>query len=79
MPMAIADSEQAFPQNPHNCMLHMQRELSLSQDQSANAHARHDAVEALAVPGCHRAAGSPVPPPAHLDSEPPATIVLCVR
>jgi hypothetical protein len=40
-------------------MLHMQRKLILSQNQSANAHARHHAVEALLVaiepdPLCHR-------------------------
>lgn len=74
--------ERAFQRRyPHDCMLHMQTELSLSQGQSANAHARHDAVEALlrlgvAMPSdplrlCHR--------PAHLSSEPPATDVLCAR
>jgi hypothetical protein len=73
----IAKTGRHFSRNPHDCMLHMQTELILSQGQSANAHARHDAVEALVVaippdPLCA------VPPPGTSDSEPPATFcVLC--
>ena len=50
-------------------MLHMHTELILSQGQSANAHARHDAVEA--DPLCCATAGTS-------DSEPPSHIcVVC--
>jgi hypothetical protein len=73
----IAKTGRHFSRNPHDCMLHMQTELILSQGQSANAHARHDAVEALSSPSrripcalCHR--------PAHLTVSRPPHFVFCV-